>query len=288
MEEPRKPQEREDDLVEEELERERYEFLRHVEEILELPVLILGFVWLLLLIIELIWGFTPLLEAVFYFIWGTFILDFLLRLWLAPKKTAFLRDNWLTLISLMIPALRVVQIFRVIRVLRLARTVRSLNLVRVIGTWNRGMRALRNSMGRKGFGYVVILTILVVLLGSAGMFYFEGGNAGFERFGDALWWTAMVILTMGSGEWPVTPEGRILGFLLALYSFAVFGYVTATLASVFIGLEAGAEESELAGAKKLDALREEIRLLRVELQQTGSQPRREQDAGSEEAGPAGL
>lgn len=270
--------------IEEALERERGEFFQHVEEILEVPVLILGFVWLILLVIELTRGFTPFLEAVFYFIWAAFILDFLLRFWLAPKKLYFLRTNWLTIISLIIPALRAVQIFRVVRVLRMARTVRSINLVRVVGTWNRGMRALRGSMGRKGFGYVVLLTITVVLLGSAGMYYFELGTPGFESYGDSLWWTAMVILTMGSGDWPLTPEGRILGFLLALYSFVVFGYVTATLASVFIGLEAGTEESELAGAKKLDALRLEIQALREELQR-GSAPPAQAGESPEEGGP---
>jgi voltage-gated potassium channel len=267
-----KPGDHKPEEIEEALDRERSEFLQQVEQLLELPVLILGFVWLILLVIELTWGFTPLLEALFYFIWGTFILDFLLRLWLAPRKLTFVKKNWMTIVSLMIPALRVIQIFRVIRVLRMARTVRSLNLVRVVGTWNRGMRALRNSMGRKGFGYVVLLTILVALLGSAGMYYFEQGEPGFEAYGDALWWTAMIILTMGSGQWPITPEGRILGFLLALYAFAVFGYVTATLASVFIGLEAGAEESELAGAKKVEALRTEIQALREELQKANNRP----------------
>jgi voltage-gated potassium channel len=267
-----KPGDQKPEEIEEALDHERSEFLQQVEQILELPVLILGFVWLILLVIELTWGFTPLLEALFYFIWGTFILDFLLRLWLAPRKLTFVKKNWMTIVSLMIPALRVIQIFRVIRVLRMARTVRSLNLVRVVGTWNRGMRALRNSMGRKGFGYVVLLTILVALLGSAGMYYFEQGEPGFEAYGDALWWTAMIILTMGSGQWPITPEGRILGFLLALYAFAVFGYVTATLASVFIGLEAGAEESELAGAKKVEALRTEIQALREELQKANNRP----------------
>ncbi len=43
---------------------------------------------------------------------------------------------------------------------------------------------------------------------------------------------------MGSDYWPRTPEGRILCLLLALYAFAVFGYVTATLASYFIGRDA--------------------------------------------------
>jgi len=39
----------------------------------------------------------------------------------------------------------------------------------------------------------------------------------------------MIITTLGSAYWPETAEGRMLCVLLALYSFTVFGYVTAAL-----------------------------------------------------------
>jgi voltage-gated potassium channel len=247
------------------LDRERGEVLQQVEEILELPVLILGFIWLVLLVIEFIWGLGPILEALFFIIWGIFIIDFALRFTLAPKKVAFVRRNWLTAISLTIPAMRVFQLPKVIHLLRLARTTRGIQLVRVVGTFNRGMRALRASMGRRGFGYVVLLTIIVALLGSAGMFFFEGDLPGFDTYGDTLWWTLMIITTLGSGEWPQTAEGRILTFLLSLYAFAIFGYATATLATFFIGQEAESEEAEIIGVKTIRELREEIRELRDEL-----------------------
>jgi voltage-gated potassium channel len=71
---------------------------------------------------------------------------------------------------------------------------------------------------------------------------------------------------MGSEYWPQTPEGRILCFILALYAFAVFGYLTAVLATFFVGRDAEDEEAELAGAKSLDALYTEIKALRSEIQ----------------------
>jgi voltage-gated potassium channel len=249
------------------LEKERYQVLAQVEEWLEIPVLILGFFWLILLVIELIWGLSPLLENIFYLTWIIFVVDFFIRFILAPRKLIFLRTNWLTAISLVVPALRVLRIVRVIYILRLAQATRGLRLVAVIGSLNRGMRALRSSFGRRGFGYVVALTLIVALVGAAGMFAFERGEPGFQTFGDALYWTAMIMTTLGSSSWPVTAEGRILGFLLSLYAFGVFGYVTATLATFFIGQEAEHEEAELAGAKAMNALREEISALREELHQ---------------------
>jgi voltage-gated potassium channel len=60
-------------------------------------------------------------------------------------------------------------------------------------------------------------------------------EGGFTSFGDALWWTSMLLTTMGSAYWPVTAEGRVLCILLAVYAFAVFGYITAAFASFFVG-----------------------------------------------------
>ena len=86
-----------------------------------------------------------------------------------------------------------------------------------------------------------------------------------ETYGDAVWWTAMLLTTLGSEYWPRTAEGRVLCVLLALYAFAVFGYITATLATYFVGRDAAAAESELAGAADVRALREEIAALRADV-----------------------
>jgi voltage-gated potassium channel len=76
----------------------------------------------------------------------------------------------------------------------------------------------------------------------------------------------MLLATMGSEFWPRTPEGRILCFLLALYGFAVFGYITASFASFFVGRDAASKQGEVAGAKEIAALRAEIAALRRDLQ----------------------
>jgi voltage-gated potassium channel len=128
---------------------------------------------------------------------------------------------------------------------------------------------MRRSFGRRGLGYVFVSTALITVLGAAGMLAFEPETrveGGFTGYGDALWWTAMLILTMGSDFWPQTAEGRVLALLLSLYAFGVFGYITATFATFFIGREAEAEDGEVAGAAELAALRREISLLRLELQ----------------------
>ena len=96
---------------------------------------------------------------------------------------------------------------------------------------------LKRSVRRRGLGYVTLLTLIVAVVGAAGMYQFEldgDGGPGFSSYGGALWWTAMLLTTMGSDYWPRTSEGRMLCLLLAVYAFAVFGYVTAAIAAYFV------------------------------------------------------
>ena len=249
---------------------QRYELLQQLEDWLEVPMLVLGFVWLTLLLVELIWGLSPLFEAFGMAIWGVFILDFGVKFALAPHKLTYLRRNWLTAVALLAPALRVLRIARVGRLLRAGSATRGVRLVRIVTSLNRGMKALAATMGRRGFGYVTLLSAVVIVAGAAGMFAFEKDvPGGLTTYGAALWWTAMLLTSLGSEYWPRTSEGRILCFLLALYGFAVFGYVTATLATFFIGRDAESDEAELASARSIEALRgdltRELELLRLEI-----------------------
>lgn len=251
---------------EESLERERTELLQRLEDWLETPMLILAFVWLALLIAEFTWGESVPFAIFGTLIWGVFVLDFAIGLVLAPRKGAYLKSNWLLALSLLVPALRIFRVLRLIRLFRLARVGRGLRLFRVLTSMNRGMRALGASLSRRGFGYVTSLTALVVFAGAAGMHAFERtAPGGLDSYGEALWWTAMIMTTLGSQYWPETLEGRLLCVFLALYAFGVFGYVTATLATFFVGRDAESGEAELAGSRELTALREELVALRRDI-----------------------
>lgn len=244
--------------MKEQLINERKKLLTSIEKILEGPMIFLGFVWLALLIIELIWGSYKPLEYASITIWIIFIVDFCIKLILAPDKLDFFKKNWLTVISLIIPALRVFRIFRFVRLLR---GLRGIRLVRIVSSFNRTMKSLRATMKRRAFGYVFIITLIVIFAGAAGMYALENPNPGFDSYPMALWWTAMRVITAGNEFNPSTPEGRGLAFLIAVFGFSIFGYVTATIASFFIGRDAEEQAGPVAGAKDIDALREEIVLL---------------------------
>jgi voltage-gated potassium channel len=97
---------------------------------------------------------------------------------------------------------------------------------------------------------------LIIFLGAAGMYNFERG--GLNSYWDAVWWTAMIMTTIGSDYWPKTVEGRILAFLLSVYAFAIFGYITAALASLLIG------KKDETVSKDIAELRKEVQNLSTE------------------------
>ena len=241
-----------------ELVRERKKLLTSLEKLLEGPMIFLGFVWLILLVAELIWGLNKPLEYASLTIWIIFIIDFVIKFILAPSKISFLKKNWLTAISLIIPALRVFRIFRFVRLLR---GVRGIRLVRIVSSLNRSMKSLGSTMKRRAFGYVLLLTLFVTFAGAAGMYAFEKPNPGFANYGMALWWTAMRVITAGNEFNPVTPEGRGLAFLIAIFGYTIFGYVTATFATFFIGRDAEEKETPVDGIKEITELKHEIYLL---------------------------
>jgi voltage-gated potassium channel len=247
---------------------ERSEVLQQWDNWLETPMLVLGFAWLGLFIVELVWGLNPLLEASGTVIWIAFIVDFGIKFLLAPHRISYLRHNWLTAFSLLIPALRIFRIVPLIQSLQSVHAVRGLQLLRVMTRTNKGMRVLAASIGRRGFGYVVGLTVIVTLIGAAGIYAFERElpDGSITDYGTALWWTAMVMTTIGSDYFPKTAEGRVLCFFLALYAFAISGYVTATLATLFVGQDTENNQAELASAKSLQAMQAEITALRTEIQ----------------------
>jgi voltage-gated potassium channel len=67
--------------------------IEQIENWLETPMLVLGFVWLGLLIYEFIWNLSPALEMIGTIIWIIFIIDFALKFTLAPAKSLILNQT---------------------------------------------------------------------------------------------------------------------------------------------------------------------------------------------------
>lgn len=235
-----------------------------------LPMAVLGLAWLALVAVDLTTGLTTFLATLSTIIWIVFIIDFVVKLLIAPNKLAFLKRRWYLPLALAIPALRIAGIAAALGGITPAAS--GVRLVRAVLSLSRGLRALGGTMKRRGAIYVAGLSIVVTFAGAAGMYALEPhavNGTGFSGYGDALWWVAMIMTTMGSAYWPKTLEGRILGFLIALFAIGVYGYITAMLASFFVGREAASKDSDIASDADLRSLKNEIVALRKELQAQG-------------------
>jgi voltage-gated potassium channel len=58
--------------------------------------------------------------------------------------------------------------------------------------------------------------------------------------------------------------------LLAIFGYTIFGYVTATFATFFIGRDAEEENAPVAGAKDVEELKAEIKRLTASIDQLRS------------------
>ena len=248
-----------------EIKAERAAIVEQLDDWLEMPMLVLSVIWLVLLVVELTRGIGPFLETVGNVIWIIFGVDYAIKFLLAPDKWAYIKGSWLALLALGLPALRIFRAFRAFRLLRAARTARGLRLVRLLTSLNRGMRSLGGAFSRRGVGFVMVLSLLVLFGGAAGMYSFENDvEGGFQTYADALWWTAMLLTSIGSDYFPQTAEGRMLCLILAIYGFAVFGYMTATLATFFI--QRDTETASERGVPCMADIHDELRKIRADLQ----------------------
>jgi len=187
--------------------RERWRLLHQVVRLPEVPMMILGFVWVVLLSIDMARGLQGRLAIVSEVIWIIFGLDFLLEFLIAPKKIVYLKRHWPVALSLAVPAFRIV---RFVRVVHLTRAAAAAPAAHTLASMNRALAALGATLRRRGFAYVSLLTILAMVIGAAAIENFErgGGNAsGIHDYGTALWWTAMLMTTLGPTSWPVTVAG---------------------------------------------------------------------------------
>ncbi|MDQ1252793.1 MAG: voltage-gated potassium channel [Euryarchaeota archaeon] len=244
----------------ERLNEERVELLSQINALFDFPLLLLSIVWLILLIIDFIYGLSPLLEGLSLAIWGIFILDFFLELYIAPDRKDYIKQNWIVSLSLFLPGLRVLRVFSGLKIASFASYVRSLNLARILASFNRGIRTVRQVVRQRGLIYVLLLTTLITFLGAAGMYNFE--RPGLSTYWDAIWWTAMIMTTIGSDYWPKTPEGRVMALVLSVYAFSIFGYITAAFASILVGTEKEKSSKEIAELRnEVQYLSNEIRKL---------------------------
>lgn len=232
--------------------RNREQALERFERGIELPLLVLALAMVPLLVIPIVVELPPIVEDSFaaadWFIWAAFAFEYLVRLWLTPARWVFVRREWPDLLIIVLPFLRP------LRVARSARALRLLRLGRLAAFLGEATQEGRRLLRRHSLHYLLLVTLAVILSAAGLAFVVEERGAGsIDSFGDALWWAAATVTTVGYGDtFPVTPAGRGIAVFLMVAGIALFGVVTANVAAFFVEKEEGGKLDEILG--RLDVI----------------------------------
>lgn len=209
----------------------------------EIPYMVLGFVYLGIFTTQVVaqppQDIYNSLEVASDLIYWIFAADVVLRAIYLGKELftiagffKFIKQNWLGLGSLLLPAFRSLRVLRVMLVLR-------------------GLSPFMTNRASK-VGLVVGVTLPLLLFTSAvSILEAERGveGANIHTFGDALWWALASVTTVGYGDrFPVTEDGRFIATLLMLVGIGLFSSLTALLAAWVLGENQKKEEAKLEAA----------------------------------------
>jgi voltage-gated potassium channel len=243
----------------------KYPRLSAITKKLELPMLFLSFVWLCILITELAYGTNTALSDFGTAIWFLFIFYFTMRLWIVANRISFLKKNWLFILAILISMLRFFPLLQPFPLVRALTATFGMQVIWIFASADQGMRSLRRALGRRGAGYALALTLVVFFAGAAGILHFEGISGDLQSihsYPKALWWTAMQMTNIGSAYAIKTTGGRVICLSISVYAAAMFGYLTALIATFLIDRDAKDPKSEIAGQKLVQEVKDEVIQLR--------------------------
>jgi len=254
----------------------KYVKLVKFEKRLQLPMLSLSFVWLFVLIIELVNGITPALYKFGTALWTLFVFYFILRLFTATSKPTLLRKNWLFIVAILFSVLRFFPALQTFFLIRGLTVTLGMQVIWIFASADQGIRFVRRALGRRGVGYVLALTAVVLVAGAAALLHFESESNELGKiatYPDAVWWTAMQMTNIGSSYTLRTFGGKILGLTISIYSAGMFGYLTALFAALIIDREVKTPNISPAYQKELFEIRSDIAKLHALVETLKPKPR---------------
>ncbi|MFH8491457.1 potassium channel family protein [Streptomyces longisporoflavus] len=159
--------------------------------------------------------------------WALFAVDYAVRWRLSGQGLRFVRGHWLDTVVLVLPLLR------------------PLRVVHVYEAVQRRHGRPRLTLHARVVTYAGLSALLLGFTGALAVYQHEHAAQGatIRTFGDAVWWTAATLSTVGYGDVaPVTPVGRLVAVGVMLGGLALLGAVTGSFSSWLLQVFAREDE----------------------------------------------
>lgn len=209
----------------------------------DVPLIALAIGSLPLLLLETIYERLSLQDRQFLVVVNTvvfvaFLIDYVVEIFLSANRWKYAKTEWTSLVIVisqglaLLPALGILGVARVIRGLRPI-----LFLGRLLGIGASQGVEIRNVLRSHALALALSVAGFVWVTAAVGFTLAEDVGKGrrINSFGDALWWSASTISTVGYGDiYPVTQLGRMIAVLTMIVGVSTFGVLTAKIASTLI------------------------------------------------------
>jgi voltage-gated potassium channel len=245
---------------------DRQALLLAVQQATRVPMILLAVLMMALICIHLAIRLPPVsdrrLRLAEWLIWQLFLIEFGVTFFLAPRKGDFLRKNWITALAIVFP------ITRVLHVLPAVAALPGLPTFEILTVASRGLQKLAVLLAGRRLVYLFACTVVAVISSAVGEFLVEhrATGANIRTYGDSVWWAAGTITSVGTELYPVTAEGRIIAVFTMAFGVTVVGYLAASIAALFVGVDASSQKTSSTPADSpvdAGALQEELRQLKA-------------------------
>lgn len=197
--------------------------------IYETVIIVLAVLSIVFAVYDIYYGIKTWMSVIDFLIWCIFIADYGVRLWKAPKKSAYFLHNIPDLVAIL-PFFFFLRAFRFARIAKIAKITEITKCFRAFSFLVRTLKYCMRIMRTHGIRFVILVTVLVVASGGIVIHYLEGLSIA-----DSLWWAFVTAATVGYGDLsPATNAGRVVAVLLMVTGIGLIGSLTSMITSAFL------------------------------------------------------
>jgi voltage-gated potassium channel len=175
-----------------------------------------------------------------------FTLEYVLRVWTCTENPRFARPI-LGRLRFIVTPMAIVDLVAIlpfylqhwhliaVRSLRLFRVFRILKL----GYYSTALKSLSEALYHKRAELVLLIfTVGIILVLSSTVMYHAENHAQPDKFSSipaTMWWSIITLTTVGYGDMcPITPLGKIVGAIVALFGVAIVAVPAGIVGSAFV------------------------------------------------------